>query len=283
MTITAKIVADTVGPLYGTRITTMLLRYPRFIHAEFMTHRMFSRNASSSRAIPVKRLIEDVMIDPAMPLFWGKNQPGMQAYEEHNAKVYMTGPTGEAEGLRREEAWRWGLEHAISLAKAYEEAGYHKQIVNRLLEPWAHINVVVTATEWDNFFALRTHKTAQPEIQVLAKAMQAALEESTPIRSGWHIPFCKRGEYPWMENSLLSAARCARTSYLTHDMKEPDYEADMKLARRLMEPEDSGPPHMSPFEHAAVESEGKYANYTNWQSKRHLLEMARTGKGLPQI
>src|ERR1700693_1578480 len=81
MTVSAKIVADSVGQA-GQRITTMQLRYPKFIHGEFMTHRVFSRNASSSRAIPVERLIQDVIDDPAMPVFWGKNQKGMQAKEE---------------------------------------------------------------------------------------------------------------------------------------------------------------------------------------------------------
>ena len=164
MTITAKIIADSISPA-GARLTTLQLRYPRFIHAEFMTHRMFSRNASSSRAIPVERLIQDVLDDPAMPVFWGKNQPGMQAREDHHALVGGEGVSGYDhfdDSITREAAWLISRGIAIQHAREFAKAGYHKQIVNRLLEPFSHINVVVTATEWENFFV-----AAGPEKMIL--------------------------------------------------------------------------------------------------------------------
>lgn len=153
-TISATIIADSIGA-QNHRLTTMLLRYPRCIHAEFMAHRVFSRNASSSRAIPVERLIADVERDPFVPLHWGKNQKGMQAHEECDASLSLKDlGTGELWSINREEAWLNLMEEAVRVAKAFSDAGYHKQIVNRLLEPWAHINVLVTGTQWSNFLAL---------------------------------------------------------------------------------------------------------------------------------
>ena len=78
-----KVIADSISES-GKRITTFQLKYPRFIHSEVMTHRVFSRNASSSRAIPVKKMIEQVRNNPAMPIHWGANQSGMQAKNELN-------------------------------------------------------------------------------------------------------------------------------------------------------------------------------------------------------
>lgn len=246
MTITAKIVADSTT-CDGIRLTTMQLRYPRFIHAEFMTHRVFSRNASSSRAIPVERMIQDVLDDPAMPVHWGKNQPGMQAREEHDAPIdnpfaldfTVLEPKPP---LSSKEAWLWARDDAIDWARRFAKAGYHKQIVNRLLEPWLHINVVVTATEWDNFFELRLHEDAQPEIHELARQMKLAMDQSYPavlMPGAWHLPYVTRKD--WTQTyeitglggsrkdidarydllRKISVARCARVSYLTHDGGKP--------------------------------------------------------------
>lgn len=184
-TISAKVVADSVGR-HSPRLTTMLLRYPRWIHAEFMTHRVFSRNAASSRAIPVEKLIKDVLDDPAVPLSWGKNQKGMQAGEACGALVSAPVPMAyggrrleleQSKGRPREEAWLNGRDLAVMSAKAFAAAGYHKQIVNRLLEPFSHITVVVTATQWSNFFALRRHPEAEPHIRLLADRMWEAKAE----------------------------------------------------------------------------------------------------------
>lgn len=263
MTITAKIVADST---FGAgRITTMLLRYPRFIHAEFMTHRVFSRNASSSRAIPVKRLIEDIQQDPVTPSYWGKNKPGMQAREELEGKAlaYVQGFWDDA----RDDAIKW--------AKELDAQGAHKQIVNRVLEPFSHINVVVTATDWDNFFALRRHPDAQPEIKALADVMFGAMVCSEPKKTSIHLPFISIEEFtsPPAQVALASAARCARTSFLTHDLKDPDWDKDLELANKLI---GSEPKHYSPFEHQARcigGGDGQYANFSGgWRSFRYAHE-----------
>ena len=165
MNATARIIADSVNPA-GQRVTTLQLRYWRAVHAELMTHRAFSRNASSSRAIPVRKMLAQVWGDPAGPLHWGANQAGMQAEQE------LT-------GWRRSAAQRlWRLSGRAMCAAAWAgmKLGLHKQVVNRMLEPWQFISVVLTSTEWDSFFALRDHPAAQPEIRTLAVAMRAAMQ-----------------------------------------------------------------------------------------------------------
>lgn len=269
MTISATIIADSISPT-GNRLTTFSLRYPRFIHAEFMTHRMFSRNASSSRAIPVKRMIEDLRRDPAMPVYWGSNKPGMQAGAEVEKRMLQN----------CKNMWLAAMEEAIDSAQLLMAYGLHKQIANRILEPWAHINVVVTATEWANFFALRAHPDAQPEIKELAEAMMAAIGQSDPVllASGqWHLPYVDlngqsddvdaatdhitangvlRVVPTWNQiESLLkkvSVARCARVSYLTHDGRKTTVEEDLKLYEQLVV---SQPLHASPAEHQATPDE----------------------------
>lgn len=269
MTISAKIIADSVSP-QGIRLTTLQLRYPKFIHGEFMTHRVFSRNASSSRAIPVERLIRDVIDDPVYPSFWGKNMPGMQANEEHGAPVYMLS-NPDANPYERQEAWNVARENAVQMARRFAKAGYHKQIVNRLLEPFCHINVVVTATEWSNFFALRRHKDAQPEMRLLADAIYDAMHNSRTVvlePGQWHLPYVNEAvlSYPGGESDAIkvSVARCARVSYLTQDGKTPSVEDDLELYDRLV---GAVPLHASPCEHQATPDEiikghiGPYGEY----------------------
>lgn len=271
-TISARIVADSIGES-SKRLTTFLLRYPRWIHAEGRTHRKLliseevvtpslmedpnlSRNASSSRAIPVERMIEDVRRDPAVPMYWGANQRGMQAGEEcDNLVTYYDYNEDMAVKSAREKAWLHARDHAVVMARAFAEAGYHKQIVNRLLEPFSHINVVVTATEWTNFHALRDHEMAEPHIRLLSQRMQIAANESEPkvLRPGeWHLPFVTPHEIELLGSTEaaipLSVARCARTSYRTHDGRKPNFGEDMKLARVLL---GSAPLHASPAEHQA--------------------------------
>lgn len=240
----AKVVADSIAN--NIRLTTLELQYPRFIHSEFMTHRLFSRNASSSRAIPVEKMLEQVRNKPATPIHWGKNQSGMQANEEHNAP---------SKGISE---WHNAASQAIRYANKLRHHGFHKQIVNRVLEPYQFIKVIVTATEWDNFFNLRLHPDAQPEIQELAKVMKDAMNSSEPTqlkKDQWHLPYVnlsKVVEKGYEKNPLekaikCSVARCARVSYMNHDNTEPDIEKDIQLHDRLLE---SG--HMSPFEHIAT-------------------------------
>lgn len=285
MTIDVRIIADSVGPK-SKRITTFQLRYPRFIHAELMTHRLFSRNASSSRAIPVKRMIADIIADTAMPIHWGKNQPGMQANEEQDDLLYHEAVSpldmidNRFDGVTREAAWCKARDNAIAVAEAFDKAGYHKQIVNRILEPFMHISVVVTATNFDNFFWLRCHADAQPEIKALADAMYAAFQTSKPemLQPGeWHLPYVHEwektavrpvdlgngnvGEEPMFDLQDLikmSVARCARVSYLTHDGREPDFAADIALYDRLV---GSAPLHASPAEHQATPDQQVWSSY----------------------
>lgn len=298
MTIEAKVIAHSRAA-GAPDLITLQLRYPRFIHAEFMTHRVFSRNASSSRAIPVERMIQDVIDDPAMPVAWGSNKPGMQAGDDPQSLVLCGASLTEVDRygpyVSPDQAWRYARDKAAEMARNFAKAGYHKQIVNRLLEPFAHISVVCTATDWQNFFDLRCHPDADPTMRALAEAMRDAIEESTampPIfefdNGGWHLPYIsyeegkasferfvrpQRGVYSSPSHTtellaMISAARCARVSYLNHDGSNPDIEKDLALAERLLESK-----HMSPFEHQAVRSPGtKSANFLGWRQYRQMIE-----------
>ena len=267
MTITARIIANSISE-DDVRLTTMELMYPRFIHAEFMTHRVFSRNASSSRAIPVAKMIEQVRTNPAVPIHFGKNQPGMQAREEL---------TGEA--CREVKAdWMFVASVAAEAAKRMAAQGAHKQVVNRILEPFQHIHVVVTATDWDNFFQLRAHDDAQPEIRELALQMRAAMNASTPVPMqflDWHLPYIQAHECQLHATDVLrkcSAARCARVSYLTHDGATPSIEKDLELFERLV---GSVPIHASPTEHQATPAKwltNLHGNFRGWVQHRKLIE-----------
>lgn len=261
----------------GQVLPTLRLTYPRFIHAELMTHRALSRNAASSRAIPIKRMIERVMEDPAVPLHWGKAQKGMQASQETDALVSCPTFSGGCEDLTNVEAWLRARDFAVQMARAYDEAGYHKQVANRLLEPFAHITVVATATlpEWESVLWLRDHKDAEPHFQMLASEIKVALATARrqPVNIGeWHLPFVKADEGPLFERQVLSIARCAHTSYDTVDGYKMDYERahrivkDMTGADRL---------HASPFEHQARASEHALAsnNFSGgWMQLRELVE-----------
>lgn len=275
MTITAKIIADSCSTS-GKRITTFELEYPRFIHAELMTHRVFSRNAASSRAIPVSRSIELIKEDTAMPIHWGKNQPGMSAKEECDAHYKSTLSEKILDWLRtrtwntadwcRTTIWNKARDAAIYFANIFTSLGYHKQIVNRLLEPFSHIKVVVTSTEFDNWFWLRNHPDAQPEIHRLAQVMWEEYEASAPIMIrplDWHVPYYKDGVWihtgrmrysdfvdvygVTLQDALaVSSSCCAQVSYRKLD---DSIEKAKNIFDRLLH---SLPPHFSPFEHQAT-------------------------------
>src|SRR5574343_1058482 len=177
-----KVIADSVSPL-GKRIITVEAQYHRFIHGEVMTHRVFTRNAMSSRAIPVAKLVEQVRNDPAMPLFWGATQPGMQAKEELPDLTEAV------------QSWRRAARQAADVAEHMSAIGLHKKLSNRVLEPFQWMRTLITATEWDNFFELRMHPDAQPEFQHLAKLMFREIANSTPVErfyqgpNSWHLPY----------------------------------------------------------------------------------------------
>jgi thymidylate synthase ThyX len=315
--ITAKILLDSINPV-GNRITSWILTYPRFIHAEFMTHRVFSRNASSSRAIPVKKMLEDVKNNPAMPVFWGKNQSGMQAKEELDntekyAEVRKDLPYGE--GLliitKKQEAkreWLLARDEMVTRVEKLNEIGLHKQIANRLLEPWMNITVIATATDHENFFALRAHADTQPEFQDLAYKMLDIYQLSEPkkLKEGeWHIPFgdnmneqrlvdCDAfaketdgmalglgggyKDYISLFKMKIATARCARVSYLNFEGKD-DYNKDIELHDILKE---SG--HWSPFEHCAMAlSTSEYSgNFKGWKQYRKTFYDENRGDGRVQ-
>jgi thymidylate synthase ThyX len=249
MTIEAKIVAHSSHPGCPDLITVQA-RYPRFIHSELMTHRAFSRSASSSRAVPIERMIQDVLDDPAIPVEWGSNKAGMQS-------------GAEIEDVEEAEAaWLEARDNAVVYADHLLNLGLHKQIVNRVLEPFAHISVVITATDWQNFFDLRCHPAADPTMRALAEEIRTVIDASTPTPLGiddWHKPYGG--------TLRQSAARCARVSYLNHDGSNPDPEKDDDLADRLYE---EG--HMSPFEHQAAPMPGeRHANLNGWTSYRSMI------------
>lgn len=249
--ITATIIADSVSSVNGQRITTFELQYPRFIHSELMTHRLFSRNAMSSRAVPITKLVDQVSDDPALPIHWGKNQSGMQAKEELQGVLL--------EGVKY--LWHQAAENMSNFAYLMDSAGLHKQIANRILEPFQLMKTVLTATEFDNFFWLRCHEDAQPEIKDLADKMFAAIKESSIVTlepGDWHTPYFGDGYWlnkcgiPLEDALAISSSCCAQVSYRLLD---DSIEKAHKVYQRLVE---STPVHASPFEHQAKPIETQF-------------------------
>lgn len=251
--IKATIIQDSVSN-FGKRITTFELEYPRFIHSEFMTHRQFSRNAASSRAIPVEKMHEYIQNNPAEPIYWGKNQSGMQAKEELE---------GSDKSLAK-YIWGTAKNQAILHAKELMEAGLHKQISNRLTEPFQTMKTVCTSTEFTNWFWLRNHQDAQPEIKELAVLMQEAMDSTEPFLvfpGEWHVPYINRvrlplsGKLAYTDSSgnalteddakVISASCCAQVSYRKSDDTLQKAKA---IFDRLI---NSEPVHASPIEHQA--------------------------------
>ena len=265
----AKIIADSVSR-HGQRLTTMEVVFPRMVLAEFNTHRVFSRNSASSRAIPVEKQLRKIKEQPFVPEYWGANQSGMQAEAELIA---------EAKDAALDE-WLAARDSAVAHVEKLLAIGLHKQLANRILEPFMWHTVIVTATEWSNYFALRANEMAQPEIRKVSELMQAAYEASTPKQLSddeWHLPLIQEEEYDGVfeksdDARKISAARCARVSYLTHEGKR-DLSADIVLYDRLI----SGG-HMSPLEHVARPltedelSEGEFrGNFRGWMQLRKLV------------
>lgn len=301
--IEAKIICDSIGA-QSPRLTTFKLRYPKFIHGEFMTHRVFSRNASSSRAVPVAKNIEEVNNCDlrAAPVYWGREQKGMQIGDE-----FQPGDMHHPLYL-----WEEAALSAAKYAKRMVELGAHKSIVNRIIEPFLHINVVVTATEYMNFFGLRLDGGADPTMRALAEAMWREYNESKPqllCPDQWHLPFIRDNDWssfagvkvePGPELHLFenrssdsasqmicairsSVARCARVSYTSFDTgKLSTIEEDLKLYDRLV---GAQPMHASPAEHQATpddfdESDTLYGwqnmhqwgNFVGWRQYRKMLK-----------
>lgn len=256
--ITAKVIADSISPS-GHRITTLEIEYPRFILAELNTHKMLEKNSSSSRAIPISRMIEQIESNMAMPLYWGKAKSGMQA-------------DGEVDDLTKkmaETSWLGEFQSAKESAIWMDDMFVHKQIANRLLEPFQMMKTVITGTDWDNFFNLRIHPDAQPEFCMLAYKMYMAMKESVPVllkEGQWHLPFVHTfiskegvqyysdginplsgGKQLSLEEAIrVSASCCAQTSYRKSDdsLEKADRIFDMLIKADVL--------HASPFGHLAT-------------------------------
>lgn len=270
--IIARCVAKSVSKSTGVEITTLELEYPRFIHSELMTHRLFSRNAASSRAIPIAKTIEQVRTNPAMPVHWGKNQPGMQAKEEL---------TGKELELAKAE-WLRAATQAADRAEWLEEYGAHKQVANRILEPFVFMKTVVTSTEWNNWDSLRLHEDADPTIYEVARVAKLARDVKAIelSKDQWHVPyycdgfwkdsgyvgndmvpiFNKRDSNSTLENALaISASCCAQVSFRSLD---PSLEKADRVFDRLIH---SKPVHASPTEHQATPIEDEiHSCYDDW-------------------
>ncbi len=261
----AKVIADSITH-DGVRLTTIEVVMHRFVLAEFNTHRVFSRNSASSRAIPVAKQIERIWREIAYPVSWPVEQKGMQGGDELSPEWSEVAKT----------EWRNAAINAIHSAKVLKATGVHKSVTNRVLEPYMWHTVVVTATAYKNWDSLRLDPAAQPEIRVAAQAMAAARAESTPqilAEGEWHLPYVSDEDKlivaanvgreflsedevnakTWETLKRISSARCARTSYLTQDGVR-DLNEDLVLYDRLVTDNiaaDKGI-HWSPLEHVAT-------------------------------
>jgi thymidylate synthase ThyX len=236
----AKVIADSISP-HGVRLTTMEIQLPRIVLAEFNTHRVFSRSSASSRAIPIEKMLARVIDNPYIPEQWERNGAGMQGHGLIEDQDIVNGC---------ERAWLRARDRAVDQAGELLKLGVHKQTTNRLLEPFMWHTIIVTATEWSNFFHLRCSPMAHPAIRNTAEAMRTAMGDSSPRSldfGEWHLPYINERDADLSEPDKVkvSTARCARVSYLTHDgIRDPA--KDIELHDSLLA---NG--HMSPFEHVA--------------------------------
>lgn len=285
MQISANILAHSKCAITGKEIITFEWVYPRMVLAEINTHKMLVKNSASSRAIPIKKVIEQVLSTPAAPVSWGKNQPGMSAREE------LVGEELE----RVQDLWHYAAEQAADIAAAMDEVGVHKQVANRILEPFQFMKTVITGTEWDNFWCLRNHPDADPTLHALAKVAYAAYKASTPqilYPGEWHVPYVeatrnsftgdgktlKYFTYGELEDGTVaqieltaeealkvSSSCCAQTSFRSSD---DTLEKAIRIYERLVE---SKPVHASPFEHQATPMHA-----VSWKTKTNLAAWPQT-------
>ena len=288
MGIQVKVIADSFHSETNQRLTTIQIRCHRFIIPEINTHRVFSRNYSSSRAIPINKLIEQVETDPALPIYWGSNQPGMRADSEL--------PVAQMNMCKEE--WLNAAYKAADSARVLLKHGLHKQTANRLLEPFVWVHGIITSSEWENFFKQRCHPDAQPEIKALAELIRDSINHSNPreLKLGeWHLPYLREDEIGVTSDDIyilqkISAARCARVSYMKHDGTNPSIEDDLNLYNKLVGGDVC---HYSPLEHQATPDSfdlldqhklfmNKYlhGNLNGWQQFRKIHEYT---SGLKQL
>ena len=272
--VSATVVAHSISQ-EGKEMITLEIEYPRIILAELNTHRQLSKNSSSSRAIPVKKVNQMISESPAMPIRFGQHQAGMQdqgvAYE---CGVNMFGESFDP--LPPECAWELAADSAIEFSDAFCRSGYAKQICNRLTEPFQRMKTVISGTEWENFFWLRCDADADPTIEALATTIRQAKEQSTPellLHGEWHTPYVnhfydnagedgddsfifggycvedENGEVVTLtkeEAIAISASCCAQVSYRvlnTSKEKALDIYGKLLTGNKI---------HASPFEHQAT-------------------------------
>lgn len=281
--IDAKVIADSINPDTGKRITTLAIKIPRIILSEHNTHRSLSRNFSSSRAIPAKKLRKEAWEHPFVPIYWGANKSGMSADQQ------LTGFNFSMAKF----SWKLAGKFAVMFHKMMELVGVHKQTCNRIIEPWMSVVGTITSTEWDNFLRLRYDRNAQPEIIVLAKKIHDAIKASEPTvpENGIHLPFIdeeERRTFPIDQLIKISVARCCRTSYANCLGKKSQPEEDIKLYHRLL-----GNGHFSPFEHIAlIPNHGRVAkelqydlqrNFRGWYQLRAFIQPESNTKYLNKM
>lgn len=260
--IQATIIADSITSA-GHRLTTLEIEVHRIIWSEFMTHRQLSRNAASSRAVPAQTNIDMVRVNPAVPIAFGKNIPGMQAKEDLQGQEL-------ADAI---EIWRKAAMDACNRAQQLTDMGVHKQVVNRLLEPFTMMKAVVSFTEGQNFYDLRLHKDADPHIYELARCMHEAQAVSQPtlkVPGEWHVPYAE-GNLKLEDALVVSASCCAQVSYRRLD-------TSLEKARSIYDKlVGMKPAHASPFEHQAMvprEDRNMNApsrNFVGWTQYRSIL------------
>lgn len=267
--IEAKILVHTKNPHTGVELVTYQCTYHRFILPEVNTYRMISKNSASSRGIPVAKRIEQVVTNPAMPVEWGKNQKGMVAFNTVDPKT-------EEEASR---LWLEAAQKAVEYAHALNKLNIHKQLVNRILEPFVWQTSVFTGNrQWfEHIFNQRIHPDAQPEFRELAKKMKEALDNSVPIRQKFHIPYIlpqEKESLDLMTQAMVSVARCARVSYTPFNEEIADINKDLELYQRL---KNADPPHLSPFEHIAVAAHttANFFNLCSFISFRWMIEHSK--------
>lgn len=256
-------------------IYTIRMRYPRPIHGEIMTHRVFGRNARSSRAVPVRTMLGEVQTKPYVPWHWLKNKPGMQGTE----------PLTPVEIEAAERIWLNARDCAVDAVENLfdpEGLNIHKQNPNRLLEPFSWIDTLITSTDWANFLWLRQHHAAEPHLQDLANLVAEAKKNCMVqhlTEGEWHLPYITEEEKAGYHSSVLlklSAARCARISYKPFN-GDSTMKAELDRYNLLVTDERV---HASPLEHQAKPdtmiggawTEPQFhGNLTGWIQNRKLI------------
>ena len=270
----AKVIASSISSLVAS-IYTLQLRYPGWIHPEVMTHRDFSRNAASWRAIPIEKVLAAIAANMAIPMHWGLNEKGMQAKRRLTEKSEIAAAVA---------LWKEAGRKAMSTARdLHDLLDLHKQVVNRLLQPFCHYDTIVTATSWNNFFALRCHPATEPHMRLLSWRVAEAIKAAKPtlLQEGeWHLPYVTAEEkttLPLDVQKACSTARCARVSYLLHDGTKTDPVKDQDLVTKLLAglgKDDNEPGHMSPFEHQATplkDATARSGNFVGWLQHRKTI------------